>query len=299
MHQNQPTDSDAELSLADYRVSRESRAEGKPAESAEDKPASGAESAGETAAEDQGAAEEHTEPEAGEASEQKPARKGGFQRKIERQEREIEDLKRQLAGKDAGRTAADSEPRIPDHPGFAKPKPKLEEFDSVEAFTDAITDWKLEKKDFEREQTARQETQRAQAESLVAGWNERKAEAQKAHSDYDETLAEADDVELSPAHQHVLLESEHGPELAYKLAKDREALEKFAGMTPLAAARYLGSLEAELAAERKAPKPEASVSQAPKPVRPIAASRSSAASLDISKMSIAEYRKARESGRLR
>lgn len=292
----------ADMSLAEYRASRAKAAatpeEKQPATGEPNKPSAGS-NAGESAAEE-GAAEETTEQSGEAAGDEKPKKKGGFQRKIEAKDREIEELKRQLAEKSAAPAAEgkkqDAQPAV-ELPKFDKPKPKLEDFDSIEAFTDALTDWKADERDWKRTQAEEQAKARTEAEKVLDSWNQRKAEAQERHADYDEVLDSVSDVKLTPAHQRIFLESEHGPELAYALAQDRDGLEKFAGMPPLKAAAYLGKLEASFKVEN-APEPETKVSNAPRPIKPVGSTRTSGVP-DVSKMSLADWRKARESGKIR
>jgi hypothetical protein len=305
----------ADMSLAEYRAQREKSAatpeEKQPATGEPNKPAAGS-NAGESAAEE-GAAEETTEQSGEAAGDEKPKKKGGFQRKIEAKDREIEELKRQLAERMSARSSADAKTQpesaapaaegkkqdaqpAPELPKFDKPKPKLEDFDSIEAFTDALTDWKADERDWKRTQADEQAKARTEAEKVLDSWNQRKAEAQERHADYDEVLDSVSDVKLSPAHQRIFLESEHGPELAYALAQDRDQLEKFAGMSPLKAATHLGKLEASLKIEN-APKPETKVSNAPRPVRPVGARATGTP--DVTRMGLADYRAAREAGKIR
>lgn len=290
----------ADMSLDEYRALREGKSAAPEVQQPAEEQAPAGSNAGESAAAE-GAADENTEQSGEPAGDGKPAKKGGFQRKIERLEREKKELEERLAAQAAGKDPkAEEKPAAqpaPELPKFDKPKPKLEDFDSIEAFTDALTDWKADEREWKRTQADEQAKQQKEAQTVLDRWNQRKAEVQKQHADYDEVLEEVSDVKLSPAHQRIFLESEHGPELAYALAQDREALEKFAGMSPLAAARYLGKLEASLTTE-SAPEPETKVSSAPRPMKPIGSSRATV-SLDVSKMSPEDYRRARESGKLR
>jgi hypothetical protein len=299
-----PTDSSVaigELSLAEYRAHREKPVEAPPIAdtpepAAEEESTLGGDAGGSDAAEDTA---DDQELNTGERAEQQPRKKGGWQRKIEKAEREIESLKAQLAAKPAAETAQPSkdEPApAPEGPQFERAKPRLEDFDSIESFTDALTDFKADERDWRKEQAAAQAKAAAAGQKLVENWNAGKAEAQKAHSDYDDVLADADDVKLTPAHQRIFLKSEHGPELAYRLALDRAELEKFAAMDPLEAAHYLGRLEATLP-QKTAPQPETRVSSAPRPVRPVAG-RSTQVIPDVGKMSLSEYRRAREAGKI-
>jgi hypothetical protein len=279
----------ADMSLAEYRAHREAPAAAPEAK--ETAPSSdGSTEPEESAAPDN--AEDTPEHEEGDGKpEEKSAakKKGGWQRKIDKAEREIEALKAQLAGKpavDAPKAPETNAPKADATPAFAKPEPQLADFDSVPAYTKAMLEW-------DRARIAAE----AEQQKILSDWNSRQAEAQKAHEDYQDVLQSASDVMLTPAHQRLFLESEAGAELAYQLAKDPKELQKFAALDPLKAARYFGKLEAAL----DAPKPETrTVSNAPKPIKPVGArAHTNAAPPDLSRLSIAEYRRMRESGRIR
>jgi hypothetical protein len=287
--------------LAEYRASRET---GAPLEKKVEPPASGEEleenAAGEGTA-------EHTEQQADTpGAEPEPARKkGGFQRTIEKQRQEIEGLKKQLAGKPAGTSAAlepEPEPEpAPPVSGFAALKPTLDQFDSLEAFSEALTDWKLDKREFDKQQAAAQTAAQAEADQLVNDWNTRQSAAKERHADYDDVIAAVDDVQLHPVQQRAIMESEFGPELAYALASDPKELQRIVGLPPLAFAREIGKLEARLSAQAAPaePEPEPKVSAAPRPFKPVGAARGAAAgTVDVGKISLSDYRRARELGKV-
>lgn len=186
----------------------------------------------------------------GEQEPAKPKSKGGFQRKIDKLNARIKELEsQQLAGQTpppaAAATGNASGGTAADAPQFSKPKPKLEDFDGIEQFTEALTDWKLEAKEFDRAEAAKQQTAQQQAQALIGAWNDGVERVKAAHTDYDRVIASAQDVQLPPAQQRLFLESKHGPELAYTLAQDPNELTKFAGLNPLDAAKYFGALEAK------------------------------------------------------
>jgi hypothetical protein len=295
-------------SLADYRASREAKP-GAPAPETKkaETPASGDELEESAAA--PGTAEQLTEQADTPGPEQEPARKkGGFQRTIERLNRENAELKQKLAGQPPAGESEEQEPApaeeaAPALPQFSKPKPTLEQFESLEAFTEAITDWKLEKRDFDSQQASAQSAARAEADQLTSDWNTRKEATKSRHADYDDVIAAVDSVKLHPVQQRAIMESELGPELAYALASDPEELQRIVRLPPLAFARELGKLEAKLASElpgEPAPEPEAKVSSAPRPIRPVRSAQGAAAGVvDVKNISLGDYRRARESGKLR
>lgn len=288
----------AEQSLAEYRAQRDKAAAPKASDTAQKS------TAGVTAGEND--AEEDAADDTQEQGE-KPAaekKKGGFQRKIEKLTEDNRKLSEQLAARVAAQP--ESKPKdkpaevveIPKAPAFVAPKPRLEDFDSLETFTDALTDWKADERDFKRDQAKAAATAQAEQKKILDGWNSRQAESRKAHSDYDEVLESVNDIALTPEHQRIFLESDHGAEIAYQIASDPAELKKFAAMQPLAAARYFGKLEAAFS-EEDSPETETKVSKAPKPIRPVGARASTSGTPDLAKLSLTDYRRLREAGKLR
>jgi hypothetical protein len=297
------TPSPADLSLADYRASREVAAAPAVKEGAkQDPPATGEELEENAAA--SGAADDTQEPASGATDEGKKAKpKGGFQKKIEARDIEIAELKRQLADQSAVKPAADGAAKpaaaadVAQPPEYDKaPKPKLEDFDGIESFTEALNDWKADEREFKTNWTKGREAFVVKQQAANTAWKAQVAESKTQHPDYDEVMDAVADVKLSPAHQAIFLESELGAELVYQLATDREMLERIATLSPTAAARELGKLEASLA---KAPEPSNNtVSKAAKPFRSLAGGGASRPAIDVKNVSLGDYRRARESGRL-
>lgn len=231
-------------------------------------------------------------------------KRGGWQRKIDKLERENAELKAaKPAGAPAAVPAAAAAPIAAKPAEYAVPKPKLEDCASLEEFTEKVADWKLDQRDFNAAEKGKAD-RRSAADAAVAAenaklnarWAEGKA---KLGADFDSVLAKVADVELSALHQRAFLESEFGPQIAYAVAQDRPLLERIAAMTPLGAAREIGKLEAAYVPDPN--KEITEVSQAPRPIRPLAAGVGAPAAnrLDPAKLSHADYRKARESGRLK
>jgi len=280
------------MSLAEYRSSRESAVARKAEETAEKPSSDGSPEPDESAAPDTADDTTEHDEEKSEETKSKP-KKGGFQRKIEQKDREIADLRKQLAERSAAPASETKTEAAPaPAPAYDKPKPKMDDFDSIEEFTEALTDWKADEREWKGKLAAQQQ-------AVLRDWTARKEAAQQAHADYDDVLEAAANVMLPPAHQRLFLESEQGAELAYQLARDPKELQKFAAMDPLQAARYFGKLEAQYSSS-DTPEAETRTSKAPKPIRPVGArSSGSAAPADLSKLSLADYRRLRESGKLR
>lgn len=306
------------VSMADYRASREKPAEAATADSTD---AGAADALGVAAAEPakpvtaQEAADDDElgdpdDPAAPAATEaEKAKRRGGWQRKIAKLQGQVELLTTQLAGKAPAANGKEGTPAeaaaaaAADDPKFEKPEPKIEDFESLTEFTKAHTEWVIDGRDFARGLADAKTKFAKDQQVLVDGWKTRKAEALTRLADYATVTAAVDDVGLPAPHQRLFLESEFGPDLAYQLAKDKPALVAFAALSPEAARQEFGRLEGKLQAAKAAATPQTpvkKVSSAPTPIKPLAGGTApGAGNVDIKNVSMADYRRMREAGRIK
>lgn len=115
--------------------------------------------------------------------------------------------------------------------------------------------------------------------------------------DYQST-AYSEAITISPAMAQVIRESEDGPAVAYYLGKNPDIAQVIAQLSPLAAARELGRLEARLADKRESV-PQRTISKAPPPPAKIEGSGSPGAGIkpdtaDSDKLSDAEWTRRRK-----
>lgn len=171
----------------------------------------------------------------------------------------------------------------------AKEKPTPDKFDDYGAYVEALTDWKAD------QVVSKRMSERAQAqqqEVRTTTWNERQAAARTAMPDYDEVVGSSE-TPLAPHVAEVILESDHGPALAYHFARNPEVLTRLNGMSPLQAAREVGRIETSLASPTtQTAASTVKTTNAPKPAT-TTASQGRTTSSDPSKMSMDEYRKFR------
>jgi hypothetical protein len=154
----------------------------------------------------------------------------------------------------------------PAPPVETKGKPLAKDFETYEAFNEALVDWKLEAKEQIRTKAESDRRAADAAAAIGTAWNERfeAAKANPAMPDFEERYSEASTMPISRAMHETIIESEHGPELAYHLATHPDEAARIAKLSPLAAARELGKIEAAIttppakpAAAKPLPKPAA------------------------------------------
>lgn len=136
--------------------------------------------------------------------------------------------------------------------------PVRENFESEEAYLDALTDHKVEVKLAEREQQAQQtKTQQTKAES----WNSKLAAARTEIADFDAVMNAAT-LPVQPHVAELITEHQQGAKVIHHFALNPAELEKINAMSPAGAAFAI----AELAFQFKAPASEAASSSKPEAV---------------------------------
>jgi hypothetical protein len=148
-------------------------------------------------------------------------------------------------------------------PAQAAPqRPAPENFKKYDDYIDALTDWKAEQAVAKRMEA---DSTRKVAETRAQTFAERQVQARTAMPDYDEVVGGSD----TPIANHVgeaILESDLGPQLAYHFAKNPDVLMRLNSMSPTAAAREIGRLEATLPSKPATPAaPTKKVSNTPAP----------------------------------
>ena len=294
--------------VAPEETVKDTSAPGETPEPKEDDSESGTEQTEEkeeTTDEDGEESEDETESEEGEESEpektpeaqEKPKRKNGFKKRIdklnsrlaqERQQRE--QLERRLAELEANKEKPATEKKTE-----ASDKPRAEDFETQADWIEALTDWKADQRDKKNSETQRQNAMKTEHEKVVDTYAQRAAKFAKTTPDYFEVIQEAD-VKLSVAVEHLLLSSENGPAIAYRLAQDPDELERLNRLAPLAAAKAIGALEAKIQTQTsEQPKSEPKkTTKAPKPIAPVVGSKSAAIkSIFDADLSQAEYERLR------
>jgi hypothetical protein len=237
-----------------------------------------AESESESAEEDTGETEE---------KEEKPKKKGGFQRRIEKL-----NARRAAAEAEAEywrQRALAEKPKQDDAVAPAdKPKPKPEDFSDgaggydYAGYAEALTDWKAEKKiqEFEarQEEKSKASSEKSEQEKQAEAYLEKERAFAESHDDYDEAaqtaigaLAESRGAGAKALGQAITA-AENGPELLYHLGQNPDEARRIARLSPQQAVMALGGFAARIAGDQKQPEgkpPPAPVSNAPKPPTPV------------------------------
>ena len=198
--------------------------------------------------------EPEPEPEPGESPEEHRKRKGGYQRKLERERKAAEDARAEAAYL-RGQLEALKPQTQP--VASADGEPTQDQFDDYDSYLRALTRWEVK-------QELKQETERSKAQSVENAWKEKETLAKSRFADYDE-VADLRQLSPTPAMAQTILELELGTEVLYWLGKHPQENARIKTLSPMAQAVALGKIESQLAIKPETkPKP-----QAPAPLGPV------------------------------
>lgn len=150
------------------------------------------------------------------------------------------------------------------------PEPKETDFgNDYLAWNTAKTAWELDRRQTRRaveSQVRSQETSRqaAQREALEAH-AERVEDFKAVTPDFDDVMKKASSLQIADPVYDMILESDHSAHLAYYLARNPDEVENLNTMSPVQAARRLGSIEARLSM----PTPNRQTRAPARPFRPL------------------------------
>ena len=155
----------------------------------------------------------------------------------------------------------------------AKGEPNPDDYETSTEFYRAHARWAAQEEIKAVKESERQEKLRTEADSKKTAFHSKVQEFQKAHDDFEDVIADVDDIQMSPAISQAILEADNGPELMYELAKNKEEYARMCALSPFDAIRALGRFEARLtkpSEEKQIQKQK--TTKAPPPARPISAS---------------------------
>ncbi len=176
--------------------------------------------------------------------------------------------------KEAAAETVRPKPQATDKDKDGKPK-----YQTYEDFVEDLSDWKAEQRlaayeKSQAEKAAKDAVQREQ-QKVTQTWTEQVESARSKHADFDKVALDPEmTIPQGSAVEQWVLNSEIGTELLYYLGQHRDELAAVHKMHPVAAARFLTALEAELSGdepepEKKPPATETKTTKAPPPTREV------------------------------
>jgi hypothetical protein len=215
----------------------------------------------------------------------RPKKSRGMLKRIEGLVAEREALKQQLGELQARQTAPNEYQPPAQQSTYDQPKPLFKDFDTLEEYTEALTDWKLDKKDHDREVTKQHEEYQDRVKSIVSTWEQREAQTKELYPDYADLVNVQNLTTLNPSMDAkvFLSESEVGPKVLYALMSDESLLEKFVDASPVRQVAMLAKLE-DRVAESDEDTPvvkKSTISKAPQPVKALPKGKAVATVKDV------------------
>ncbi len=141
----------------------------------------------------------------------------------------------------------------------AAPTASVDQFESPEAYAEALAYQKAE------ELIAKREAAKQQS-AVLESYQEREEAARDKYDDF-EQVAYNPKLPITNVMAETIQSSDIGPELAYYLGSNPKDAERISRMTPLSQAKEIGKIEAKLAAEP----PMKRTTSAPAPISPVTA----------------------------
>ena len=167
------------------------------------------------------------------------------------------------------RLAALEQQRQPQQQSYVDQEPQPSQFNDAFEYAKALAEFSTEKALAERDRQVAQQREQEAQQKIIQSWAQKVQEAKAELPDFDDLVASSD-VVVNNAVRDAILESDVGPKILYHLAENNDLAKKIAGLSPNAALREIGKLEArfEVNPETKQTTPVVR-SKAPAPIQPI------------------------------
>jgi superfamily I DNA and/or RNA helicase len=167
------------------------------------------------------------------------------------------------------RLAALEQQRQPQQQSYVDQEPQPSQFNDAFEYAKALAEFSTEKALAERDRQVAQQREQEAQQKIIQSWAQKVQEAKAELPDFDDLVASSD-VVVNNAVRDAILESDVGPKILYHLAENNDLAKKIASLSPNAALREIGKLEAkfEVNPETKQTTPVVR-SKAPTPIQPI------------------------------
>ena len=167
------------------------------------------------------------------------------------------------------RLAALEQQRQPQQQSYIDQEPQPSQFADAFEYAKALAEFSTEKALAERDRQVAQAREQEAQQKIIQSWAQKVQDAKAELPDFDDLVASSD-VVVNNAVRDAILESDVGPRILYHLAENNDLAKKIASLSPNAALREIGRLEAKFE-EKPELKQTAPVvrSKAPAPIQPI------------------------------
>ena len=167
------------------------------------------------------------------------------------------------------RLAAMEQQRQPQQAFNVDTEPQPSQFSDAFEYAKALAEFSTEKALAERDRPVAQQREQEAQQKIIQSWAQKVQEAKADLPDFDDLVASSD-VVVNNAVRDAILESDVGPQILYHLAENNDLAKRIASLSPNAALREIGRLEAkfDVKVDTKQTAPVVR-SKAPAPIQPI------------------------------
>jgi hypothetical protein len=226
---------------------------------------------------DESEAESDDESDAAKEGEQKPKKKNGFKKRIDKlnQRLSVKDQELEYWKQKALKGDSRQEPQPKETPkkeAQNEGRPNSSEFETHEDYVEAVADWKYEQRKSAEEAKARESQLKTDYQKQLGSHQARVGEFAKKTPDFQDVIddfnEEHADFKLSTALEEVIITSDMGPAVLYDLAKNKAELDRINALGFAAVGREIGKIEARL---EKSSEPTETKKQTktPPPLKPL------------------------------
>jgi hypothetical protein len=167
------------------------------------------------------------------------------------------------------RLAALEQNRQPQQQSYIDQEPQPSQFADAFEYAKALAEFSTEKALAERDRQVAQAREQEAQQKIIQSWAQKVQEAKAELPDFDDLVASSD-VVVNNAVRDAILESDVGPKILYHLAENNDLAKRIASLSPNAALREIGKLEAKFEAKPETKQTAPVVrSKAPAPIQPI------------------------------
>ena len=167
------------------------------------------------------------------------------------------------------RLAALEQQRQPQQQSYIDQEPQPSQFADAFEYAKALAEFSTEKALAERDRQVAQAREQEAQQKIIQSWAQKVQDAKAELPDFDDLVASSD-VVVNNAVRDAILESDVGPRILYHLAENNDLAKKIASLSPNAALREIGKLEARFEVKPEAKQTAPVVrSKAPAPIQPI------------------------------
>lgn len=137
---------------------------------------------------------------------------------------------------------------------FKAVKPKIEDFTTISEYTEALSDWKYDKREFEKDQAAKAKTSQEARQKSVESFTDKGKTLEKEMNlepgDF-EIVVNDEGFKMWDTSRQTILESEFGPQIAFDIASDDALKDKFSKMSAVQQLTFIGKLEAKFESKKQ------------------------------------------------